>query len=405
MPAFILILYLNGNVAVFKFVHCADLHLGSRFEGISATDPGRGKRMTESVFRSFERIADLAKNSADMLIISGDIFDERFETPAVRLRFAEALKKAEVPCFICLGNHDHVMSWTESIPYPDNVHVFGKDPESITVDIGGAKAEVTGRSFPDVHSKENPTRGISGKEGVFSIAVIHGNADGGSDSDYAPFKLQDTLNKSIDYWALGHIHIRSVLSENPYVVYPGNIQGRNMKETGEKGAYLVTVTDGRVSDMKFVPTQEILWSEESFDITGRNLPQILEEVKSKLKKDTVVRITFTGFGTADAPLRKDREAFAAQIERAAGCTVHEIILKTRPAADRNAESKNFTAMIVKASDGMAALDREQLIDKICTPKTAAGIRHMVERMSDEELLTLISDAENMLINRLSEAGK
>ena len=57
--------------AHFRFVHCADLHLGSRFRGVSSKDPAMGERMTESVFQSFSRIVDLAiSEKADFMVIA-----------------------------------------------------------------------------------------------------------------------------------------------------------------------------------------------------------------------------------------------------------------------------------------------------------------------------------------------
>ena len=73
--------------AHFRFVHCADLHLGSRFKGVSVRDPAMGERMTESVFESFGRIVDLARSEkADFMVIAGDAFDESTITPATRHR-------------------------------------------------------------------------------------------------------------------------------------------------------------------------------------------------------------------------------------------------------------------------------------------------------------------------------
>jgi DNA repair exonuclease SbcCD nuclease subunit len=51
------------------------------------------------------------------------------------------------------------------------------------------------------------------------------------------------ISKGYDYWALGHVHQREILSENPMIVFPGNIQGRHIRESGDKGCMLVTVED------------------------------------------------------------------------------------------------------------------------------------------------------------------
>ena len=57
-------------------------------------------------------------------------------------------------------------------------------------------------------------------------------------------------SKGYDYWALGHVHKREIVDGIPWIVFPGNIQGRHIRETGAKGATLVTVEDGRITDVR-----------------------------------------------------------------------------------------------------------------------------------------------------------
>ena len=242
--------------AHFRFVHCADLHLGSRFKGVSVRDPAMGERMTESVFESFGRIVDLARSEkADFMVIAGDAFDESTITPATRHRFASELGRLGIPCFIARGNHDPHTSWESSIPYPDNVHEFGTEPEYIELE-GLDGVEIVGASFADWHEERNLPSMVRGSPDRFTVACMHCDVDtAGAQYDYSPCRLSDMVGRGVDYWAIGHIHKRAVLSEDPYVVYPGNIQGRKISESGEKGCYLVTVDDGRVSELRFVPTQ------------------------------------------------------------------------------------------------------------------------------------------------------
>ncbi|MDP4164613.1 MAG: DNA repair exonuclease, partial [Bacillota bacterium] len=53
----------------------------------------------------------------------------------------------------------------------------------------------------------------------------------------------------------------------PPIIYPGNIQGRNRKETGEKGVYLVQLsTDG--ATCHFHKTSVAVWEEAMLDAQG-----------------------------------------------------------------------------------------------------------------------------------------
>src|SRR5690606_2935920 len=86
---------------------------------------------------------------------------------------------------------------------------------------------------------------------MFNIGLLHTCATGRAGHEpYAPCRLSTLLSKGYDYWALGHVHQREVLHEHPWVVFPGNLQGRHMKEVGEKGATIVDVEAGRVVDVQ-----------------------------------------------------------------------------------------------------------------------------------------------------------
>ena len=42
---------------------------------------------------------------------------------------------------------------------------------------------------------------------------------------YVPFTTAEIKDLNYDYFALGHIHLRQALSEEPLIVYSGNLQG------------------------------------------------------------------------------------------------------------------------------------------------------------------------------------
>jgi DNA repair protein SbcD/Mre11 len=393
----------------FKFIHCADLHLGSRFQGVSQKDPELGKRLAESTFSSFDRIVDLAiKEGADFMVISGDSFDESTETPRTKFRFTEALKRSGIPCFIVRGNHDFKMSWEDSIPYPDNVRIFSPEGERIPLDIHGKRMEVIGRSFPKQHTSENIAASLTGTPGIFTVAVAHCSLDAVTeDLEYAPCKLSDLRNRNVDYWALGHIHKRCEVCTDPYVVYAGNIQGRNPKETGEKGAYVVSVENGRISELRFVATQEILWQYVNVDIAGKDMGGLMDDLRSKTKKGAMVVLRLSGRGYLDTPLRLDPEDLKAQASRSSGCTITDLVMDTAPALDledlRN--GSGLISEIAKASEKYAKMDRTGLIDAMCTTKPSEDIRYAFEQLDEPALRSLVKDAEMLMIEKLSEVTR
>ncbi|MCL6593782.1 MAG: DNA repair exonuclease, partial [Alicyclobacillus sp.] len=97
---------------------------------------------------------------------------------------------------------------------------------------------------------------------------------------YAPCRLQDLVSKGYDYWALGHIHQRQVVHERPWVVYSGNLQGRHVRETGDKGCYLVTV-EGRDVRLEYRSLDVLRWSVLEVNLTGADQPEeVLERIRA-----------------------------------------------------------------------------------------------------------------------------
>ena len=75
--------------------------------------------------------------------------------------------------------------------------------------------------------------------------------------------------REYDYWALGHIHKREVLhAADPVIAFPGNVQGRNVRESGPKGCLLVTVDDAQNVTAEFRPLDVVRWGVCRVDAAG-----------------------------------------------------------------------------------------------------------------------------------------
>ena len=66
---------------------------------------------------------------------------------------------------------------------------------------------------------------------------------------------------------MGHIHERQILNKDPYIIYPGNTQGRSIKEAGSKGFYLVE-TQNKITKVNFLPSNTIEWNRLEIDGSG-----------------------------------------------------------------------------------------------------------------------------------------
>lgn len=341
------------------------------------------------------------------MVISGDIFDKKTITPGTRFRFVEMLKRLAVPCFIARGNHDFKTSWEDSIPLPDNAYEFGGEPERFTIDLdNGGQVEMAGISFMFKNTSEDLAIKLEGSKEIFTVGCVHCDVDSQDDSEYAPSKLSDLITKDIDYWALGHIHDRMIMHERPYVVYPGNPQGRNIKESGEKGAYVVTVTNNTVTDLRFVPTQTIIWEKIEADITGCDLHGFLERVSFSIKKGSVIRLTVTGRGVLDRMLRTSPDDVIKAIQDRSECIVEKIKLKSRPESLPVTKGNDLVSKIREVSDLVENADKKSLIKAICSTGTSKTyLQRYFEDMSKDELKELVRDAEIRLLERFSEASE
>lgn len=305
------------------------------------------------------------------------------------------------------GNHDPVTSYEDSIPLPPNVHMFGPEPENVPVP-GHDGIEVAGVSFADWHEERNLPSMIRGTPGRFTIGLVHCDVDSaGGDYAYSPCRLSDLSGRGVDYWALGHIHRRAVLSEDPWAVYPGNIQGRSMKETGEKGACVVDVDDGRVSSVRFVPTQGIVWCDEQVDITGmRTKDDLISALRGSVSSGSILRTTLVGRGPLDRMLRRDPGDVEAMIASGLGCRTAGLDVRTGPDIDLEARrgTGDMIGMVASAGDRLKEGGRQAILDVIASNPVAKSRMSDLEGLSDEDLEGIV-DSAVMTVAGIMEGGR
>lgn len=296
-----------------KFVHTADLHLDTPFKGISNLQPDLSKRLREATFKSFANIIDLCiQQKVDFLLIAGDIFDNVIRSLAAQLRFVKELSRLSnqgIHTYFICGNHDPLNSWLDSHNFPENVHRLGAT-EVVTITYEKANrplVDIYGISYLDKAINENLAinYNLKSNSAPISIALLHGTiGSAGPHENYAPFKLEDVINKNFDYWALGHIHKRQLIHESrPTILYPGNPQGRDFGETGTKGCYLVQINAGNTPQIEFIPRQLIRFEEVEVDVSEENkidrLADRIEESKRSIddhdeNASYLLRITLRG---------------------------------------------------------------------------------------------------------------
>jgi len=256
-----------------RFIHTADIHLDSPLKGLEVHEDAPVEEIRIAARRAFDRLIDLAvEEEVDFVLIAGDLYDGDWKDYNTGHFFVDRLgrlAKAGIKVFLVTGNHDAASQITRTMPLPDNTTLFpSAGPQSVHLDALGVV--IHGQSYPSRAVAENlAARYPQRQAGSFNIGLLHTSLTGREGHEkYAPCSAAELISKGYDYWALGHVHKREVVAEDPWIVFPGNIQGRHIRETGPKGATLVVVEDGRVVDVAERELDVVRWTVCNVDLSG-----------------------------------------------------------------------------------------------------------------------------------------
>lgn len=259
----------------FRFIHCADLHLGTPLAIREAPSRYWEKTLREATFQAFRNIVDTAiEKRVAAIVIAGDVYNSADHSLPAQLEFSRELFRAAnagISTFIAHGNHDPVSAWQAQVPLPPTAHVFSADKvEGLPLVVENETAAmIYGRSYATMHTDGRwASDYVRGETDPYAIAVMHTQGPkAAADGPYAPLSWDEIRQSRIDYWALGHVHTREVLSEDPYVVYPGNAQSLTAAETGPRGCYLVEVGSHGTTMLEFIATDAIRSETWEFSVT------------------------------------------------------------------------------------------------------------------------------------------
>jgi DNA repair exonuclease SbcCD nuclease subunit len=314
-----------------EFLHAADLHLDSPMYALEAYEGAPVDALRNATRRALENLVDLAvARSAAFVLIAGDLYDGDWKDYNTGLHFVaqmRRLREAGIPVLLVAGNHDAASRITRSLRLPEGVHLFSSDkPETLHLD--GLDVAVHGQSFASPAVKRDLAAGYPAPvPGCFNIGLLHTCATGREGHEpYAPCTLETLRDKGYDYWALGHVHQREVLSEDPLVVFPGNTQGRHVRETGPKGCMIVRVDDRGRAEAVFHPLDAARWFVEAvdasdertgFDVVDRVVERLEGLLEAHPDRALVVRVRIFGESRAHADLASDVEQWTQEIRAAA----------------------------------------------------------------------------------------
>src|SRR5690625_4613498 len=247
------------------------------------------EQVRQSTFHAFDYLIKIAiQKNVDFILLVGDLFDHERQSLKAQVYLKNAFEKLEshsIQVFLSYGNHDHINGNPYQISFPHNVHIFPS--EKVTsfafYKNGQRLASIYGFSYENRSITKNKINEykLENAEVPFHIAMLHGSIVGNKLHDpYAPFKLTDLYNTHFDYWALGHIHKKEILSETPPIIYPGNTQGRHRNESGEKGFYYIEMSENKLNK-QFIKSNVIQFETISIDL---NDEETIDQIRDKINK-------------------------------------------------------------------------------------------------------------------------
>ena len=290
-----------------KFIHAGDLHLGNPFTGLAQVPNWLTNKMQEATYVALQRLVeDALMEQVDFILFPGDLFNTT--TPDVRAQLVlheafEQLTQAKVPVIMSFGNHDFMADWQAVPQWPDNVTVLPAQIETITLTTRqNERVAISGFSYQTRHIQSNQAQHFPLRlaDVDYHIGMYHGSLGDETGGNYAPFTLQDMQSKHYDYWALGHIHQRETLQEQPFIGYSGSLQGLNRNESGPKGYYLVT-TEGTKVVPSFTPVAPVVWATKTLTVQG-DLQQVVTQIRQQLAEQDDFKLVTLQIKTDDPVL-------------------------------------------------------------------------------------------------------
>jgi exonuclease SbcD len=258
---------------MFKFIHTADIHLDSPLHKLDAYEGAPVDELRRATRRAFDNLVQTAINEkVAFVLIAGDLYDGDWRDYNTGLYFVSQtsrLRDAGIPVYIVAGNHDAASKITKNLRFPDNVHLF-PDEKPATLKVAEIDVAIHGQSFAAAAVKKDLSlKYPPAVKGCFNIGLLHTCLTGRAGHEpYAPCTLDGLRAKGYNYWALGHVHRHEIILQDPLTVFPGNLQGRNIRETGPKGCVLVAVDDDGQTTPEFKSLDVIRWRVLDVDASG-----------------------------------------------------------------------------------------------------------------------------------------
>lgn len=412
-----------------RFIHAADIHLDSPLERLEAYEGAPADEIRGATRRALENLVDLAiREQVDFVVIAGDLYDGDWRdhnTGLFFVRQAAKLIRQGIPLYVIRGNHDAASVLTQSLPLPknpDGTPILLSSKRAETVRLESLGVSIHGRSFGSRAETDNLAAGYPHADaGMFNLGLLHTSLTGAEGHEpYAPCTPHQLADKDYDYWALGHIHLRGErhIEGAAPVVFPGNVQGRHVRETGPKGCLIVDIDSDGKTTRTFAPLDVVRWEvcaidasqhddvESMIDFFGTWLSDRVEQCD---ERSLVVRARVAGRSELHSSLvgrhSQYENALRARALDIGGAPVwvESLRIRTEPPADidPDIDVDGPIASLICALDELAAAGDS---DPVLAEALAPLGRKVPAEIFEADIAELVAESRLTLLARLRGIG-
>ncbi len=410
--------------------------MDSPLRGLASDGPV--DKIRGAVRQALTAMAELAERErVNFVLIAGDIYDGTWDTADTGmyfLKWLDRLQKSGIDVYAISGNHDAQSKMTNVFRLPSNPGgnpVMLSSSEAETIILDDIDVAIHGRGFAQQAEAENLVREYPpAVPGKFNIGMLHTSLDGaagGVHHRYAPCSTADLSSRGYDYWALGHIHTRvhHHKSGDVPIVFPGNIQGRHIRESGAKGCELVAVDHAGNVSMQFVPLDVFRWEVCEVNVDSVASPDDLLVHFGDCLRETVarsnglpmaVRVIVSGTSKAHGTWLSDPEKWSGQMRAdsitiaGADVWIEKVKFDTRPLVPLSAEEVESgpLAEVVWLFDELAINDElarefDQHLDDLRAKLPSvlmSGDDSVASKNDLQKLREVLSEVQPMLMGKL-----
>jgi DNA repair protein SbcD/Mre11 len=402
---------------VITVVHAADLHIDSPLRGLGRVEGAPTDDLRLATRKAFSRLVDTClEEQAALLVLAGDVFDGEwrdFNTGLFFVRELARLRETDTQVVMVRGNHDAESVLARHIPLPAHVFTFSADaPE--TREYPRLGLAVHGQSYGSRSVEDNLADAYPGRrKDLVNLGVLHTNAVGDSGhGNYAPCTVGQLVRHGYDYWALGHVHRRQILNRDPWVVYPGNLQGRHVHESGAKGCTLIRVDDLRIRSVEHRDMDVLRWTEIVVSADAMtSLEEVLAHIRVRMQqaladaggRPVLVRVVVEGTTPLHAALAANHTTTLARVRVLAAelgdLWTEKILFRTRPPVTEG------STLIKTLQDELRLLAADPAaLAADLVPLATAAAPYLGHRLDDlQRLASRLADVEALLLARLGAA--